>query len=64
MLERLSVDDACQGKFTCPSVWRDPADPEHLVIVGVPVAPGTVQLADGEIAVRVKTQVVRDAELG
>lgn len=60
-MRRLSVDAACKDAYTCPSVWADDADPASLVIVGVPVAAGTVPLADGEIAIRIKRQVIADA---
>lgn len=41
----------------------DDTDPDHLVIVGLPVPAGTVLLGPGEIAIRVKRQVIVDAEI-
>ncbi|HEX6359539.1 hypothetical protein [Actinophytocola sp.] len=63
MMRRLSVDPDCKSSYTCPSVWVDDADPEHLVVVGYPVPAGTVELADGEIAVRLKRSVVAAAKI-
>lgn len=63
MWRRLAVDDACRDGYTCPSVWADDSDPEHLVVVGRPVEPGAVPIGDGEIAVRIKRQIVADAEI-
>jgi hypothetical protein len=64
MLKRLSVDSSCKGAYTCPSVWQDDDNPDELVIVGHPVALGLVPMAEGEIAVRVRRQVIADAEIG
>ena len=63
MLRRLSVDEFCKGEFTCPSVWGDDEDLDYVVVVGDPVPAGTVPLADGEIALRVKRQVIADANI-
>ena len=63
-MRRLSVDAECKDKYTCHSVWQDDTDSGYLVVVGDPVSAGTVPMADGEIAVRVKRQVVADAEIG
>lgn len=63
-MRRLSVDAECKDGFTCPSVHVDDADPTHLVIVGEPVPAGTVPLGPGEIAIRVKRQVIAEAEIG
>ncbi|MGI9002976.1 MAG: hypothetical protein ACR2GH_15165 [Pseudonocardia sp.] len=60
-MRRLSVDAECKDGFSCPSVHADDTDPGHLVIVGVPVLAGTVPLGPGEIAIRVKRQVIADA---
>jgi hypothetical protein len=60
-MRRLSVDSDCKDAFSCPSVHIDDADPEHLVIVGEEVPAGTVALGPGEIAIRVKRQVISDA---
>lgn len=63
MMRRLSVDAQCKDGFTCPSVNADEADPTHLVIVGEPVPADTVPLGPGEIAIRVKRQVIADANI-
>lgn len=60
---RLSVDDCTDG-LTCPSVWLDDADPDHVVIVGKVTDPGTVPVGTGEVAVRLSRQVILNAELG
>jgi hypothetical protein len=63
-MRRLSVDERCKDKWSCPSVHADAeADPDHLVIVGVAVPVGTVPLGEGEIAIRVPRQVIADAKI-
>ncbi|GAA0645774.1 hypothetical protein GCM10010174_81000 [Kutzneria viridogrisea] len=64
MLRRLSVDQMCKAAYTCPSVWEDDTDPEYLVVVGHQVPNETVPMAEGEIAIRIKRQVVADAKIG
>lgn len=63
MKRRLSVEASCKDGLTCPAVFDDTSDPDHLWIVGVPVEAGTVPVGDGEIAIRVKRQVVADANI-
>jgi len=63
MLRRLSVDDSCKDGRTCPSVWEDDDEPDDLVIIGRLMAPSTVPLAFGEVAIRVRRQVVADARI-
>lgn len=62
-MRRLSVDEAqCKGNYTCPSVWVDDADPDHVIVVGRPAQPGPeVLMGEGEIAVRLPRQVIADA---
>lgn len=63
-LRRLSTED-CRDKYTCPSVWADDDDPEHVVVVGELIDPGPgVPMAAGERAVRLRRQTVLDAKLG
>ncbi len=62
-MRRLSVDAECKDGFSCPSVHADEADPLHVVVVGEAVPAGTVPLGPGEIAIRVKRQVIADAEI-
>lgn len=62
-MRRLSVDEACRDKYTCPSVWDDPDDATDLVIVGHPAEVGVVPLADGEVAIRIKRAIVADAQI-
>lgn len=64
MMRRLSVDVECKGTYTCPSVWQDDTDPDYLLVVGHPAQVGAVPMAEGEIAIRVKRQVVADAKIG
>jgi hypothetical protein len=63
MLRRISVDMDCKAKGTCQSVWSDDEITEDIVIIGRAVAPGTVPLATGEVAIRVKRQVIADAKI-
>ena len=63
MIRRLSVDDSCKDGYTCPSVWADDTDPTHVIVVGEVVPAGVVPTADHEIAVRVKRQVITDADI-
>lgn len=60
-MQRLSVDADCKNG-TCPAVWVDTDDPDHLYIVGVP-APDAEGVGPGETAVRVKRQVIADARI-
>lgn len=60
-MERLSVDAGCKNG-TCPAVWADTDDPEHLTIVGVPV-PDAEGVGPGEIAIRIRRQVIADAHI-
>jgi hypothetical protein len=62
-LERVSVDADCKDGLTCPSVWADESDPETAVVVGVLEQVHGVPLGPGEVAVRVRRQVLRDAEV-
>jgi hypothetical protein len=64
MLRRLSVDDTCGDDDTCPAVWDDDQCRDELVIVGHPVPDGTVPLAKGEIALRIRRKIVADARIG
>jgi hypothetical protein len=63
-LKRISVDADCKDGLTCPSVWADEqADSEYVVVVGQVMDPSPVPLADGEVAVRLRRQIVQDAKL-
>jgi hypothetical protein len=44
-------------------VFADDTEPDHLWVVGVPVPAGTVPVGPGEVAVRVKRQVIADANI-
>lgn len=61
-MHRLSVDASCKDGYTCPAVWADDTDPEHLTIVGVPVS-GAEGVGPGEIAIRIKRQIIADAHI-
>ncbi len=64
MWRRLAVDHACRDGYTCESVWGQDQDrSEDVVVVGRPAEPGTVPLGDGEIAVRIKREIIADAEI-
>lgn len=61
---RLSVE-TCKDLYTCPSVWVDDDDPDHVVVVGELIEPGDgIPMATGERAVRLRRQTVIDANLG
>jgi hypothetical protein len=63
MRKRISVDDFCKDTRTCQSVWEDdehPGESADVVVVGIPAEPGTVPLAPGEIAIRVRRQIITD----
>jgi len=54
----------CKDGFTCPSVWVDDDDPDHVIVVGaVQEVPASVPVGPGEVAVRLRRQTVRDANL-
>lgn len=63
VLHRLSVDEQCEDVSTCQSVWGDDQVLDDLVIVGRPVAPGTVPMGKGEVAVRIRRRIVADAKI-
>lgn len=62
-LERKSVDSSCKDGFTCPSVWADDGDLDNVVVVGEVLDPAPIPVGPGEIAVRVRRQVIQDANL-
>jgi hypothetical protein len=56
--------ESCKDGYTCPSIWVDDADPEHVVVVGQLIDPGPdVPMADGERAVRLRRDTVIRANL-
>ena len=58
---RLSVED-CADKLTCPSVWVDSEQaPGDAIVVGRVLDPSPVPLGEGEVAVTLRTQTLRDA---
>lgn len=62
-MQELSRDADCKNS-TCPSVHIDTDDPDHVYVVGVPVPAGiTLPIGDGEIALKVKRQVIADANI-
>lgn len=63
MMRRLSVDPECKDNYTCQSVWADDSDPDYVVVVGHPAEAHAVPLAEGEVAVRIKRQIVAAAEI-
>lgn len=60
MWRRVAVDRECRDGYTCESVWDNERDSD-AIIVGRPVEDGTVPLDDGEIAVRIKREIIADA---
>lgn len=62
-MRRLSVDQSCRDKWSCPSVWEDEPGSDDLVIAGTPAELGVVPLADGEVAVRIKRSIVAAANV-
>ena len=54
----------CTDIETCPSVWRDDDNPDDLVVVGRVLEGSPVSLGEGEAAVALRWQTVRDAVLG
>lgn len=63
MLRRLSVEENCDDLDNCQSVWGDDEHHDDVVIVGHAVPPGTVPLAPGEVAVRIRRRVVAAARI-
>jgi hypothetical protein len=63
MLKRISVDDYCDDLRSCQSVWEDDEIMDDLVIIGHRVPAGTVPLAEGEIAIRIRRRVVANARI-
>jgi hypothetical protein len=61
-LRQLSTE-ACKDGVTCPGVWVDETDPEHIVVVGRLLHHEAVPVGPGEVAVRLRRQTVIDAEL-
>lgn len=65
MAYRLLSTESCKDVFTCPSVWADDDDPDHVVVVGELIEPGDgIPMAGHERAVRLRRQTVIDANLG
>lgn len=69
-MQRKSVDDQqCKEVYTCPSVWTDDEDPvlaEYAIVVGDPIDPAEVPdvlVGEGEILLKVRRQVLRDADV-
>jgi hypothetical protein len=63
MWKRISVDDHCYDARSCQSVWQDDDRLEDLLIIGHLAEPGSVPLAAGEVAIRVRRQVIVDAQV-
>lgn len=61
-LRQLSTE--CKDGYTCPSVWIDDNDPDHVIVVGQIIDPGPdVPMASNERAVRLRKETVIDANL-
>jgi len=61
-LRRLS--GACSGDDDpCHGIWDDD-HPDEVIVVGDLLDPSPVPLSPGEVAIRVRRQVVRDARVG
>ncbi|WP_322769609.1 hypothetical protein [Frankia sp. Cr1] len=64
MVLRQLATEECKDGFTCPGVWVDDDDPDHVIVVGVVRdSPSPVPVGPGEVAVRLRRQTVRDARL-
>ncbi|MDX3661299.1 hypothetical protein PV646_28675 [Streptomyces sp. ID05-26A] len=64
MALRCLATEACKDGYTCPSVWVDDADPDHVIVVGTLVEPGDgIPMAAGERAVRLRRDTVIKANL-
>lgn len=65
MALRCLSTEACKDKLTCPSVWVDDQDPEHVIVIGELIDPGPgVPIAANERAVRLRRNTVVAADLG
>lgn len=64
MTLRCLSTEACKDGYTCPSVWVDDDDPDHVVVVGELINPGAdVPMAANERAVRLRRDTVIKANL-
>lgn len=54
----------CKDGYTCPSVWIDDNDPEHVIVVGklLDSVPGVPMAAD-ERAVRIRRETIINSNL-
>lgn len=64
MTLRCLATESCKDGYTCPSVWVDDEDPDHVIIVGTLIEPGEgVPMAANERAVRLRRDTVINANL-
>ena len=61
---RLLSTEECTDGLSCPSVWADDLDPDHVLVVGKVVPPGTVPVGADETVVRIRRRTIVNAELG
>jgi len=63
-LRRLATE-SCKDGYTCPSVWVDDEDPDHVIVVGELLESGSeIPMAANERAVRLRRDTVITANLG
>lgn len=64
MALRCLATESCKDGYTCPSVWVDDDDPDHIIVVGTLIEPGEgVPMAADERAVRLRRDTVINANL-
>lgn len=64
MALRCLATESCKDGYTCPSVWVDDADPEHVIVVGTLIESAEgIPMAANERAVRLRRDTVVNANL-
>ena len=52
---------SCDDKTTCPGVWVDDQAPDVVIVVGERLESSPVPLGSGEVAVRLRREIIHDA---
>ncbi len=64
MALRCLATESCKDGYTCPSVWVDDEDPDHVIVVGTLLeAVEGIPMAANERAVRLRRDTVINANL-